>query len=280
MDDDGLWNQETSIDTLKEYIRITENPNDDERFAEKQKINSLIWYEDMQADLHIELGHKYQKAKSFELAAKEFLKAYELVPYNSGQTYEAGACFFQLGKYKEAISAFEKDIEVEHSDSTHCYMQIAESYLMLEEPEKALLSYLEGLSECDDPIEDAAEIHDTILDLLEKNTFTAEETHQNNLTEIISSIFYTPNKDNISEFTKSYFSFISNYNKHGFHAKAQEHQAKLELIVQSVTEETKPCETSLPVTTRLAADSTEVDVIGAAGTPGPGAQSAEEWTVE
>ena len=60
-----------------------------------------------EAKIHFEAGKSYYNHGRFEDALKEFKTAYELSP-NPLLLYNIGLCYRELGKWKEAIDAFER----------------------------------------------------------------------------------------------------------------------------------------------------------------------------
>ena len=104
--------------------------------------------------------------------------------------------------------------------------------------------YIEGLEECDNfAHENAIEIHDRILRLIEENNFEQEESYKEILTETIQDVCqkiskyeinrlnnhledYENHRENL-DFLKIYLGCISNYNKHSFYTEAEEHKKKL-----------------------------------------------------
>ncbi|CAO3673127.1 unnamed protein product [Umbelopsis ramanniana] len=88
------------------------------------------------AQEQLDLGTEYLNKGSIDLAMDSYHKSVQIAPSGAGY-FNIGICYFQMGKHKDAIQAFEKSLELQaHNADAHT--NIANSYLMLKDIKSAV----------------------------------------------------------------------------------------------------------------------------------------------
>jgi tetratricopeptide (TPR) repeat protein len=85
-------------------------------------------------------GEKLRETRHYKQAAVAYTKALELDPSNKKYMFNKCLCFYSAQRYKTAIPCFEKILEVDKNHSAS-YEMIANTYKLLNEPDKAIATY-------------------------------------------------------------------------------------------------------------------------------------------
>ncbi|KAI8994922.1 hypothetical protein BDB01DRAFT_858220 [Pilobolus umbonatus] len=96
-----------------------------------------------EASDQIKKGAEYLNNGSVDMAMNCYHKSVQIAPTAEGH-FNIGVCYFQMGKHKDAIKAFERSLEYE-PNSADAHTNIASCYLMLKDTEHAV-SHLEQAS--------------------------------------------------------------------------------------------------------------------------------------
>ncbi|KAG2181369.1 hypothetical protein INT43_008952 [Umbelopsis isabellina] len=83
------------------------------------------------AQSHLDLGTEYLNKGSIDMAMNSYHQSVQIAPSSAGY-FNIGICYFQMGKHKDAIQAFEKSLGLQpHNADAHT--NIANCYLMLKD---------------------------------------------------------------------------------------------------------------------------------------------------
>ncbi|VVH65315.1 hypothetical protein BSPLISOX_2021, partial [uncultured Gammaproteobacteria bacterium] len=111
-------------------------------FSMVNDVNHSI-YEKTAEEYLLEGNRDYQKNK-FKEAIKAYEKVIEIEPNNNWAHYNMGLAYYGLGKFKEAIKAYEKVIEIEPNNNW-AHHNIGFAYAQLNEFEKAIKAYKKAI---------------------------------------------------------------------------------------------------------------------------------------
>ncbi|KAI8371862.1 hypothetical protein BD560DRAFT_105812 [Blakeslea trispora] len=88
------------------------------------------------AEEQIKIGSDYMNKGSIDMAMHSYHKSVQIAPSGAGY-FNIGVCYFQMGKYKDAIKAFERSLEYT-PNSADAHTNIASGYLMLKDTTRAI----------------------------------------------------------------------------------------------------------------------------------------------
>ncbi|KAG2213117.1 hypothetical protein INT47_011266 [Mucor saturninus] len=89
-----------------------------------------------EAEEYVKTGAEYMEKGSLDMAMTSFHKSVQSAPSGAGY-FNIGVCYFQMGKHKDAIKAFNRSLEyTPHSADAHT--NIASCYLMLKDTQNAV----------------------------------------------------------------------------------------------------------------------------------------------
>ncbi|KAH8552538.1 hypothetical protein BGW37DRAFT_489356 [Umbelopsis sp. PMI_123] len=88
------------------------------------------------AQEQLDLGSEYLNKGSIDMAMNSYQKSVQIAPSGAGY-FNIGICYFQLGKYKDAIQSFEKSLELQPRNAD-AHTNIANGYLKLKDIKNAV----------------------------------------------------------------------------------------------------------------------------------------------
>ncbi|KAI9269849.1 hypothetical protein BY458DRAFT_510615 [Sporodiniella umbellata] len=88
------------------------------------------------AEEQIKIGSEYMLKGSIDLAMNSYHKSVSIAPSGTG-FFNIGVCYFQMGKYKDAINSFERSLEYT-PNSADAHTNIASAHLMLKDTKQAI----------------------------------------------------------------------------------------------------------------------------------------------
>ncbi|CAO3692977.1 unnamed protein product [Rhizopus stolonifer] len=88
------------------------------------------------AEEQIKIGSDYLNKGSIDLAMNSYHKSVQIAPSGAGY-FNIGVCYFQMGKYKDAIKSFENSLNFT-PNSADAHTDIASAYLMLKDTTQAI----------------------------------------------------------------------------------------------------------------------------------------------
>ncbi|KAG1054217.1 hypothetical protein G6F43_003755 [Rhizopus delemar] len=88
------------------------------------------------AEEQIRVGSDYLNKGSLDMAMNSYHKSVRIAPSGAGY-FNIGVCYFQMGKYKDAIQSFERSLEYT-PNSADAHTNIASAYLMLKDTAQAI----------------------------------------------------------------------------------------------------------------------------------------------
>ncbi|KAL1927060.1 hypothetical protein VTP01DRAFT_5023 [Rhizomucor pusillus] len=88
------------------------------------------------AEQQIKQGTEYLNQGSIDMAMNSYHKSVQLAPSAAGY-FNIGVCYFQMGKHRDAIEAFEKSLEFQPNQAD-AHTNIASAHLMLKNVNEAV----------------------------------------------------------------------------------------------------------------------------------------------
>ncbi|CEI86581.1 hypothetical protein RMCBS344292_01017 [Rhizopus microsporus] len=88
------------------------------------------------AEEQIRIGSDYLSKGSIDMAMNSYHKSVQIAPSGAGY-FNIGVCYFQMGKYKDAIQSFERSLEYT-PNSADAHTNIASAFLMLKDTKQAI----------------------------------------------------------------------------------------------------------------------------------------------
>ncbi|KAG0180254.1 hypothetical protein DFQ28_005146 [Apophysomyces sp. BC1034] len=106
------------------------------RVARSFSVGVPRWNRVSDAEEQIQLGTSYLNKGSLDMAMNSYHRSVQLAPSGAGY-FNIGVCYFQMGKHRDAIKAFEQSLEYS-PNSADAHTNIASAYLMLKNVSEAV----------------------------------------------------------------------------------------------------------------------------------------------